>query len=85
MQQDPTVGSIRNALTKRCLTMIEKLSNSEPEKYGTFWKEFGAVVKEGLAEDPSNSEKIAGLMRFNSTISEGLDQDRSLDAYLDAL
>ena len=85
LQQDPTVGSIRNALTKRCLTMIEKLSNSEPEKYGTFWKEFGAVVKEGLAEDPSNSEKIAGLMRFNSTISEGLDQDRSLDAYLDAL
>ena len=85
LQQDPTVGSIRNALTKRCLTMIEKLSNSEPEKYGTFWKEFGAVVKEGLAEDPSNSEKIAGLMRFNSTISEGLDQDRSLDAYLHAL
>ena len=85
LQQDPTVGSIRNALTKRCLTMIEKLSNSEREKYGTFWKEFGAVVKEGLAEDPSNSEKIAGLMRFNSTISEGLDQDRSLDAYLDAL
>ncbi len=85
LQQDPTVGSIRNALTKRCLTMIEKLSNSEPEKYGIFWKEFGAVVKEGLAEDPSNSEKIAGLMRFNSTISEGLDQDRSLDAYLDAL
>ena len=85
LQQDPTVGSISNALTKRCLTMIEKLSNSEPEKYGIFWKEFGAVVKEGLAEDPSNSEKIAGLMRFNSTISEGLDQDRSLDAYLDAL
>ena len=85
LQQDPTVGSIRNALTKRCLTMIEKLSHSEPEKYGIFWKEFGAVVKEGLAEDPSNSEKIAGLMRFNSTISEGLDQDRSLDAYLDAL
>ncbi len=85
LQQDPTVGSIRNALTKRCLTMIEKLSNSEPEKYGIFWKEFGAVVKEGLAEDPSNSEKIAGLLRFNSTISEGLEQDRSLDAYLGAL
>ena len=85
LQQDPTVGSIRNALTKRCLAMIEKLSNSEPEKYGIFWKEFGAVVKEGLAEDPPNSEKIAGLLRFNSTTSEGLEQDRSLDAYLDAL
>ena len=85
LQQDPTVGSIRNALTKRCLAMIEKLSNSEPEKYEIFWKEFGAVVKEGLAEDPANSEKIAGLLRFNSTTSEGLEQDRSLDAYLDAL
>jgi len=85
LQQDPTVGAIRNALTKRCLAMLEKLSNSESEKYGIFWKEFGAVVKEGLAEDPANSEKIAGLLRFNSTISEGLEQDRSLDAYLSAL
>ena len=85
LQQDPTVGAIRNALTKRCLAMLEKLSNSESEKYGIFWKGFGAVVKEGLAEDPANSEKIAGLLRFNSTISEGLEQDRSLDAYLSAL
>ncbi len=83
LQQDPTVGSIRSALTKRGLDMLEKLATGDPDKYETFWGEFGMALKEGLAEDPSNREKIASLLRFNSTRSEGLDQDRSLADYLD--
>jgi len=84
LQQDPNVGAIRSALTKRVLELLEKLSKEEGEKYAAFWNEFGAVLKEGLAEDPSNREKIAGLLRFNSTRSEGLAQDRSLDDYIAA-
>jgi molecular chaperone HtpG len=84
LQQDPNVAAIKGALTKRVLDVLEKLAREEPEKYATFWKEFGAAFKEGLAEDPANFEKIAGLLRFNSTRSEDLAQDRSLKDYLEA-
>jgi len=81
LQEDPHVGSIRSALTKRVLGMLEKLAVDEPEKYATFWREFGSVLKEGLAEDSANREQLAALLRFNSTASEGDTQDRSLQAY----
>ncbi len=71
-------------MTKRVLDVLEKLAREEPDKYATFWKEFGTTLKEGVAEDPTNSEKIASLLRFNSTESEDLEQDRSLKAYLEA-
>ena len=84
LQQDPVVGVMKSALTKRCLAMLGRLAKEEPETYRTFWGEFGVAFKEGLAEDPGNREKIAALLRFNSTASEALQQDRSLDVYLDA-
>ena len=84
LQQDPTVSSIKSALTKRSLDMLDKLAKADGDKYKTFWREFGATLKEGLAEDAGNKEKLAELLRFNSTCSEGLNQDRSLDGYIDA-
>jgi molecular chaperone HtpG len=84
LQQDPIVSSIKSALTKRSLDMLNKLARADGDKYKIFWCEFGATLKEGLAEDPGNKEKLAELLRFNSTRSEGLDQDRSLDGYIDA-
>jgi molecular chaperone HtpG len=84
LQQDPVVGVMKSALTKRVLATLERLAKDETEKYATFWKEFGVAFKEGLAEDPGNREKIAALLRFNSTASEDLSQDRSLDDYLEA-
>jgi len=84
LQQDPTVSAIRSALTKRTLDMLDRLASAEGDKYRTLWREFGVALKEGLAEDPANREKIAGLLRFNSTRSEGLEQDRSLDDYISA-
>ncbi len=84
LQKDPNVAAIKSALTKRVLDMLERLAREEPDKYATYWKEFGTAFKEGLAEDPANFEKIAGLLRFNSTQSEDLAQDRSLEAYLEA-
>ena len=53
LQSTPMVDSIRAALTKRVLDMLGKLANNEPEKYATFWTQFGAVLKEGPSEDHS--------------------------------
>ena len=62
--------------------MLAQMADNEPDKYRTFWKEFGAVLKEGLAEDPANRDRIAKLLRFASTFAEGDAQEQSLDEYL---
>ncbi len=82
LQQDETVAAMRSALTRRVLDMLERLAKDEPEKYATFWDEFGLLLKEGLVEDPGNREKLAKLLRFNTTQSEGAGQDRSLHSYV---
>ena len=81
LQKDPAIDSMRSALTKRSLDMIEKLSDDE-EKYQAFWDEFGQVLKEGPAEDFSNREKVAGLLRFATTESGSKTQNQSLKAYI---
>lgn len=84
LQKDPTIDSMRSALTKRVLDMIEKLSSDE-DQYQAFWDEFGQVLKEGPAEDFSNKEKIAGLLRFATTESDGPVQNQSLSAYIERM
>ena len=83
IQQDPAVGAIKSALTKRVLDLLGKLSNDDAAKYATFWEQFGTTLKEGLAEDAANRDKIAGLLRFNTTQSEDVAPDRSLADYLE--
>ncbi len=82
LQQSAQVESMRSALTKRVLDMLEKLAKSEPEKYQAFWQEFGQVLKEGPAEDFSNKEKIAKLLRFSTTHTNSEKQDQSLEDYV---
>ena len=82
LQTGPVIDSMKSALTKRSLDMLEKLAADKPEDYATFWKEFGQVLKEGPAEDYSNREKIAGLLRFASTKGEGDAQGVSLADYI---
>jgi molecular chaperone HtpG len=82
LQNDSTVESIRTALTKRVLDMLSKLAKKDPEQYQKFWGEFGTVLKEGPAEDFSNREKIAGLLRFASTHTGESAQNVSLDDYI---
>ncbi len=82
LQKDKQVESLRTALVKRVLDTLEKLAKKDPEKYQTFWDNFGDVIKEGPAEDFANREKIAGLFRFATTHS-GLDvQNVSLSDYI---
>jgi len=70
LQRSPAVDSIRGALTKRVLDLLESVARERPADYLAFWGEFGNVLKEGLAEDHANRERVAGLLRFASTRAE---------------
>ncbi|MDG2089793.1 MAG: molecular chaperone HtpG [Gammaproteobacteria bacterium] len=82
LQKDPIVDSMKSALTKRVLDMLAKIKKKDADKYQSFWQEFGQVIKEGPAEDASNSEKIAKLLLFATTHSGEAKQDQSLTEYL---
>ncbi|MDH4872662.1 molecular chaperone HtpG [Pseudomonas sp. BN515] len=82
LQSGPVIESMKSALTKRVLDMLEKLAKNEPEQYKGFWKNFGQVLKEGPAEDFANKEKIAGLLRFAATSDESGEQSVSLADYI---
>jgi molecular chaperone HtpG len=82
LQQDPSIDTIRTGLTRRALDMLAKLAKDDPTKYAAFWKEFGAVLKEGPAEDTANRERIAKLLRFSSTHTDKEEQDVSLEEYM---
>jgi len=82
LQEDPVVDSMRGALTKRALDMLEKMRKKDKEKYLGFWNEFGQALKEGPAEDFANKEKVAKLLQFTTTHSEADAQDQCLDEYV---
>lgn len=82
LQNSRQVEKLKSALTRRVLDLLEKVARDEPEKYAGFWREFGNVLKEGLAEDPANTARIAKLLRFASTQSEEATAQVSLDDYI---
>ncbi|MEZ5461810.1 molecular chaperone HtpG [Dokdonella sp.] len=82
LQQNRQVDRIKGACTKRVLDLLDKLASDEPDKYATFWEAFGSVLKEGIAEDAGNRERIARLLRFASTASDGSAPTVSLDDYI---
>jgi molecular chaperone HtpG len=82
LQKDPEVDAMKSALTKRALDVVAKLAKEDSEKYAQFWREFGAVLKEGVSEDFASREKLLPLLRFAST-HESADEDKtSLNEYL---
>ncbi|MFZ6863913.1 molecular chaperone HtpG [Undibacterium sp. Ji67W] len=89
LQESRDIKAIRDGSTKRVLGMLEDLANAEGEeasakheKYATFWKEFGQVLKEGIGEDATNKDRIAKLLRFASTHNDSDVQNVSLADYL---
>ena len=85
LQQEPEVEAIRNGLTKRVLDMLARLTKEEPAKYATFWKEFGAVLKEGVAQDAANRPALLPLLRFASTHEAGNEPTVSLAQYVERM
>ncbi len=82
LQQNPDLQAMRGALTRRVLDMLAKLAAGESDDYASFWRQFGAVMKEGLVEDPGNKDKLSRLLRFATTRGNGAEQDQSLDDYV---
>ena len=82
LQESRDIEAIRAGCTKKVLDLLAGLAANDKDKYATFWKAFGSVVKEGVGEDLSNKEKIAGLLRFASTHTDTADETVSFADYV---
>ncbi len=86
LQESRDVKVIREGSTKRVLGMLEELANADAQekkdKYASFWKEFGQVLKEGIGEDSANKDRIAKLLRFASTHNDSDTQNVSFADYV---
>jgi molecular chaperone HtpG len=82
LQGSRVVDNIRTSAVKKVLKLLAEMAENEPEKYASFWKEFGAILKEGIADDYANRDDISKLLRFTSTKSSTDEQDVSLSDYV---
>ncbi len=82
LQQSKQISTIKSGAVKKVLGMLEDLAKTEPEKYETFWTQFGQVIKEGPIEDHANKARVAKLLRFATTHADTDKQDVSLEAYV---
>jgi molecular chaperone HtpG len=82
LQESKDIEAIRKGCTSKILGMLTDLAENEKDKYTKFWGEFGQVLKEGVGEDFSNKEKIAGLLRFATTVADTPEQIVSLKDYI---
>jgi molecular chaperone HtpG len=82
LQESRDVKAIREGSTKRVLSMLEDVAENQKDKYAEFWKQFGAVLKEGVGEDFGNQERLAKLLRFASTQAANDEQGVSFTDYV---
>ncbi len=85
LQENELSGKIRSAVIRRSLDMIGKIAEDDPERYQSFWNQFGAVIKEGVVEDFSNRDRITSLMRFASTKGDGDKHVVDLAGYIERM
>lgn len=82
LQESKDIEAIRKGCTGKVLGLLADMAENEPEKYTTFWAEFGKVLKEGVGEDMGNKDKIAALLRFASTQADTNEETVSLKDYI---
>ncbi|MGC3965504.1 MAG: molecular chaperone HtpG [Rhodocyclaceae bacterium] len=82
LQESRDVNTIRAGCAKRVLGLLSDMAENDKDKYTTFWREFGRVLKEGVGEDAANKDKIAGLLRFASTQADTPEESVSLADYV---
>jgi molecular chaperone HtpG len=82
LQNNKIIDNMRAGSVKKVLGLLENLAKDDPEKYKTFWENFGKALKEGPGEDSANREQIAKLLRFASTHTDSPEQTVSLDDYV---
>lgn len=71
VQSNPVMRQLKRALTNRLNRALKELADEQPEKYLTFWDEFGVFIKEGVATDYANQEELTAMLRFRSSKSDG--------------
>ena len=82
LQQSKAIDSMRNASVKKVLGLLEKMAKNDAEKYTKFWGDFGKVIKEGPAEDSTNKDQLAKLLRFASTDKDTSEECVALADYI---
>ena len=82
VQQNQLLTRIRKSLTGRVLRELKSLSEDNPEKYTTFWAEYGKVLKEGITSDEANKQRLLELARYNSSIGENAEDMTTLNDYV---
>jgi molecular chaperone HtpG len=82
LQESKDIEAIRGGCTRKVLALLEELATNDKEKYAKFWGAFGKVLKEGVGEDFSNKERIAGLLRFSSTHDDAAEPAVSFADYV---
>jgi molecular chaperone HtpG len=82
LQESKDIEAIRGGCTRKVLALLEDLAGSDKDKYAQFWGAFGQVLKEGVGEDFANRDKIAGLLRFASTLADTNEPVVSLADYV---
>ncbi|MEU4694843.1 molecular chaperone HtpG [Actinoplanes sp. NPDC023714] len=82
LQQDRHIQMIRRRLTKKVLSTIKDMMRENPEKYATFWREFGRAIKEGLLGEPDNHKPILEIASFATTAG---DEPTTLAAYVERM
>ena len=81
LQRNKTIDAIRSGCVKKVLDLLKRLASKEPEKYQTFWRTFGRVLKEGVVDAPDKRDELAKLFRFKSTREDAEEDTVSLDDY----
>jgi molecular chaperone HtpG len=82
LQESKDIDTLRAGSARKVLDLLASLAESDKDKYRTFWKEFGRVLKEGIGEDAANQQKVAALLRFASTDDDAADETVSLGDYV---
>ena len=85
LQHNPVIGKVRSTLVRRVLGMLENMAKSDEEKYATFWRAYGTVLKEGVAMDFENKDKLADLLRFRSSLEDDPETLVGLQTYVDRI
>lgn len=81
VQNTPIIKKIGQVLVRRIASELTNLADNEPDKYKTFWKEFGGFIKEGIATEPDSKGKFTDLLRFQSSQSSDAEALVSLADY----
>jgi len=85
VQSTPLLEKIKSVLVRRLSSELGKMAEDDPNKYRTFWTEFGGFIKEGIATEPDSHGKFVDLLRFQSSFGHDADEWVSLKQYADRM